>query len=289
MAFEFTLTPMLEYIELDFEHDYLIDPILPKGGVGLIHGKGGHGKTQLTFTIAKAVADGTPLFGRYQCEQGGIALIQLDMTMSQFSERLGKLAPSIQNPELIEVFSYEKPINILDPEFADAIADKLAERRPSLVVFDTLRKLHPYDENDNAVPSQVYGAIREICAGATAIVLHHDRKAPTQNGAGGSEEAAESFRGARAWVDDCDLGLRLRKRKDRVMVDWSKLRCAEQADLLLRMHPDSLLLEPRDPETAREWAERLAVEYPDMERSELVKEAARRAGVSPEAVRKTLR
>ena len=275
------------YLQREIEHQYTIDPLLPSGGIGLIHGKGGHGKTQLAFTIMKAVTEGKPLFGRYPVEQGSVVYVQMDMPDKLFQARLAKAATACDNIADLVVGIFEESRNILDEDFQTELAAKIADEQPALIVFDTLRKLHPLEENDNAVPNLVYSAIRNVCQGSAAIVIHHDRKAPSEQG-GSGEDVAESFRGARAWVDDCDLGLRLRKRGTQIIADWSKLRCEEQPQLLLRMNLDTLLLEPRDPETAREWVTKLGLEHPDMERSELVKEAARRAGVSPQAVRKVL-
>lgn len=276
------------YLERQIEHEYAIDPLLPAGGIGLIHGKGGHGKTQLAFTITKAITEGKPLFGRYLVEQGPVVYVQMDMPDKLFQSRLAKAATDCTNLSELVVGIFEESRNILEPEFQEELANKIYDCQPALVIFDTLRKLHPLEENDNAVPNAVYSAIREVCQGVAALVIHHDRKAPTDGGTSG-EDAAESFRGARAWVDDCDLGMRLRKRGNQIIADWSKLRCEEQPQLLLRMNDATLLLEPRDPETAREWVTKLSMEQPDMERSELVKEAAKRAGVSPQAVRKALR
>jgi hypothetical protein len=283
------------FIKQEFAEDYLIDPILPAGGIGLLHGKGGHGKTQFVLTLLNEVARGGNLFGKYPVQKGKVILFEFDMPDPILKGRLARAMPAIAHPENILVVPYHKPINLLDPvrDYAKQIAGMIEEHQPVLAVFDTLRKLHPYDENDNAVPSQVYGKLNEICGGAAAFVLHHDRKASLQKGGDeAAEDARESFRGARAWVDDADLGMRLRKRGMSVMVDYSKQRCEEQPNLLLQMNPETLLLEPRPPQSAQEWARLILVEEPGIDKEGLAKAVMIRGGVGKsvayEAVRKVL-
>jgi hypothetical protein len=273
-----------DFVELRFDQEYLIDPLLPAGGIGILHGKGGHGKTQFTLTLMNEVARGGRLFGEYGVQQGKVVLFQFDMPEQVLQTRLTMALPAISRPENIVVVPYHKPINILDAEkgYAAQIADIIAAHEPALVVFDTLRKLHPYDENDNAVPSQVYGKLTEVCAGAAALVLHHDRKASLQKGAvdDNDVDARESFRGARAWVDDCDLGMRLRKRGPSVMIDYSKQRCEEQPPMTLQMNPQTLLLEPRPPQTAQEWTRLILTRNPGISRPDLVRLTQEQARVS---------
>jgi hypothetical protein len=276
-----------DFVELRFDQEYLIDPLLPAGGIGILHGKGGHGKTQFTLTLMNEVARGGRLFGEYGVQQGKVVLFQFDMPEQVLQTRLTMALPAISQPENIVVVPYHKPINILDAEkgYAAQIADIIAAHEPALVVFDTLRKLHPYDENDNAVPSQVYGKLTEVCAGAAALVLHHDRKASLQKGAvdDNDVDARESFRGARAWVDDCDLGMRLRKRGPSVMIDYSKQRCEEQPPMTLQMNPQTLLLEPRPPQTAQEWVRLILTKNPGIDRTQLRHEVEQAARVSKTA------
>lgn len=250
-----------DFLKLSFERDYLINPLLPAAGIALLHGKGGHGKTQLAFTMMNEVTRGGVLLRKYPARQGRVLYFQFDMPEQLFQERLIKASEAFDETTSIGVSPYHKPINILEEGPKQQIADHIAAFEPDLIIFDTLRKIHPYDENDNAVPSLVYGAITEIAGGASVVVIHHDRKASTnqqQTDKGSEEDARESFRGARAWVDDCDLGIRLRMRRGgKVLMDFSKLRCAPQETMTLAMNQETLLLEPRGPETAAEWAKEI--------------------------------
>jgi RecA-family ATPase len=262
-----------------FAQRYVIDPILPAEGVGLLHGKGGHGKTQLAFTLMKEMIEGGRLFDRYAVTEGRVLYLQFDMPEELFHQRITRASEAFADTDLFYTVAYPRSVNILEKSTQERIAESIAEAEPSLVIFDTLRKLHPYDENDNAVPNQVYSAIREVCAGAGALVIHHDRKSPTQPGA--DEDVAETFRGARAWVDDSDLGMRLRKRGNKqIMLDWSKVRCEEQPPILLQMNPETLLLENRQPLTAKEWALSLIEQHPTLEHAELAKLVMERADCS---------
>lgn len=273
---------LLDFYELEFDIRYAVDPLLPAGGIGLIHGKGGHGKTQFAFALMNAITTGDLFLGRYQCQEGKVLYLQFDMPITLFQERLLKARPRTRAPEKVVVVPH-KPINITDANAQDAIEALVAKHEPVLVIVDTLRKVHRYDENDNSVPSVVYDAWRDAVGPDIAvIIIHHDRKSPVIQTKGSEDDPIESFRGARAWIDDSDLGIHLYKygKKNKVKMDFSKLRCAPQDLMHLQLNNETLLIEPKPPETAKEWAEKILSEDPAMEPNELVKQMMERGGVA---------
>lgn len=273
--------PLLDFVGLDFDRTYQIDPLLPVGGVGLIHGKGGHGKTQWAFALMNDVSSGRPFLNRYPTREGGVLYLQFDMPETLFQERLRKALPAFNTPERIHIISHPKPINITEGPQIRAFREIVETLQPALVIVDTLRKIHPYDENDNSVPSVVYAAWREVVGDqASVLIIHHDRKAPppSRDSDASDEDAEESFRGARAWIDDCDLGVRLKKRGNVVTMSYSKLRCAPQEPMVLRLNPETLLIEPKQPETAKEWALEVWRQNPGISAAEWAQLVEQRAG-----------
>jgi hypothetical protein len=263
--------PLLEFVELDFDRSYIVDPLLPTGGIGLVHGKGSHGKTQWAFALMNDLTSGGLFLNRYPTREGSVLYLQFDMPETLFQERLQKALPAFSRPDRIHVVSHHKPIDITEDRYVTGFRAIVESLEPSLVIVDTLRKVHPFDENDNAVPSVVYAAWKEVAGKDTSVlIIHHDRKAPpaTRGADTSDEEAEESFRGARAWIDDSDLGVRLKKRGDVVTMGYSKLRCAPQEPMVLRFNPKTLLIEPKPPETAREWALEIWRQEPGLEVNE---------------------
>lgn len=279
--------PLTDFYDLTFEERYVVDPLLPVGSIGLVHGKGGHGKTQFAFALMNAITTGGNFLDRYPCAEGGVLYLQFDMPTALFQERLLKARPATDAPEQIVVVAH-KPIDITEARYQLAISDLVDLHQPSLVIVDTLRKVHRFDENDNAVPSIVYEAWKDSVGEDTSVlIIHHDRKSPPfSNGESSEDDPIESFRGARAWIDDSDLGIHLYKyrRKNKVKMDFSKLRCAPQDPMNLRLNANTLLIEPRGPESVAEWIDHIMRTSKDISTTTLVERVARKAGCTERTV-----
>jgi AAA domain len=65
---------------------YVIDPIVPRPGITLLHGRWGTGKTPVLVTEAVCVATGQPFLG-LPVTQGPVLIIEADMTKSGFRAR----------------------------------------------------------------------------------------------------------------------------------------------------------------------------------------------------------
>lgn len=274
-----------DFLSIEFDLRYIIDPLLPAEGVGLVHGKGGHGKTQLCFELMRAITTGDEFLRKYAVVEGNVLYLQFDMSQPQFQERLEKAVACFDHPERVIVVPHGRVVNSCELAVQHAIRELVDRYEPVLVVVDTLRKIHPYDENDNSVPSVVYTAWRDACAPAGVLILHHDRKSGGDDPKDDSDDPVESFRGARAWIDDCDLGIWCKKygKKPKIKMDFSKLRCKPQDMMHLWMNQETLLVEPKGPETVREWLEHLHNADPSLTRTELVRETAARSGKSERA------
>ncbi len=294
------IVKLQDFLKRKYSFRYVIDPLLTVGGIGLIHGKGGHGKTQWAFTLADAVASGGKFLGQFPTKQGRVLYLQLDMPESLFQERWQKAAKSLKAPENIAVIPY-KPMDILEPEFQTMLKRLVTEYDPTLVIIDTLRKVHYEDENDNAVPMQVYAAIKD-CIGEnrSAIIIHHDRKSTYVNNKSkkdtehddyeSPDEFVETFRGARAWIDDCDLGVHLYKygRTNRIKMSYSKLRCKPQAPMFLLLNEKSLLIDPKPAESVREFAVKIQTAQPKIDPATWVKEVQKEAKCSRQRAHKVV-
>lgn len=279
-----------DFLKKDYEFLYTIDPILTVGGIGLVHGKGGHGKTQWAFSLADAIASGEPFLGKFPVREGKVLYLQCDMPPQLFQERWRKARTQLKAPENIVVVPHS-PFDILSSPNQDLLQRLLEKENPTLVIVDTLRKIHYEDENDNAVPMQVYDALKScMSSDMSGIIIHHDRKSifvnknskkdTAKDDFDSPDEFVETFRGARAWIDDCDLGVHLYKygTSNRVKMSYSKLRCAPIEPLFLTLNPESLLIEPKPPESVREWAVHVHAQTPDISKAEWVREVQELSG-----------
>lgn len=231
----------------------IVSPIIPWGGICMLHGPYESGKSLLALTLAVSVARGEPWLTEYKCRQGTVGLVQVDMPDKLYQERQRLARIVTEDLPLFHFTTDASHIDILKtnkrwtPEL-----EKLAEQKPALVIVDSLRKSHRLDENDSNSASAVYGAWRNMFPHATLLFLHHDRKTPT--GLVSARALEEQFRGNTAWIADLDTGIHLVRQRAGSTTEWrtkmtfSKLRtCEEQPPLVLRMDEETLLLAVADP------------------------------------------
>lgn len=220
--------------ELHYGKDFLRDtiptppftvaPFFPSGGLCLLYGKRGIGKTLLSMTLTRDVAVGRPFLGRFDTSQnaGPVIYVQLDMTDKVFQERL-QLTQDTFNVDNWYVVTGVASVGRATQNTA-WVQDVVAVQ-PSLIIIDTLRKAHSYNENDSDSAGRFYAKLRELFGWTSVMLIHHDKKdQPDAIGLSG----AEKFRGSGAWLDDVDVGLHLTKKGKGLVLEFSKLRtCAD--------------------------------------------------------------
>ena len=196
---------------------YIIEPFLPMGGLALLHGKRGIGKSFLGTTIMEAVCKGEPLFGIFPTVKGRVLYVQLDMTDAVFQDRL------CQAGDFYRFDGWDVLVGVANMMKANRNTDwvqKVHLKRPDLIIIDTLRKAHHWSENESDTPSKFLTKIRELFGAITIIMIHHDKKTSENGGV----PQDEMFRGSGAWLDDMDLGLHIMKKKGDIWLEFSKVR-----------------------------------------------------------------
>ena len=184
---------MLSDVRLDDGVPWLVDKLLPAGGLGVIYAAPNVGKSFFAMNLALAVARGMPFYGR-PVQQGGALYIAAEdapgvAVRARAAKRLARLpddVPFAILPELISLASPKRDLPALF-EALDAVADRLGPVR--LVVIDTLaRAMAGLDENAAAD----MGAVVATCAaiqkrtGAHVLLIHHAGKDAAKGSRGSS-------------------------------------------------------------------------------------------------------
>ena len=185
---------------------WIIDDLLPVGGIGLMYGKRGCGKSNLAFTLLCNILDSEPFLGHHRCQATKMMYLSVDMPEQAVQERVQKAFPDA--PDRILWALHSAPFDIMAE--SENAAWLLAARRfaPSLVVVDTSRKCHLMDENVSTTPTVLYKRLKELFPeGTTFLILHHDNKTVPKFQA----PEDESFSGSGAWINGADLGIYLRR------------------------------------------------------------------------------
>lgn len=190
--------------------EWLIEPLLPRGGVVFLHGPTSVGKSPFTWALASAVADGTPFCGYPVAHAGVVLYIELDTPANLLQPRLKKLKTV---PELLWMEVLHKPIDICglteDSKLAERLQMLQENLAPVLVIINTLRKAHEEDDKDSATPSRVYGAWRHYFPEATLLFVHHDKKMPTDKKAKVDED--QMFSGSQHWANDAQVAFHIKR------------------------------------------------------------------------------
>lgn len=227
---------------------FLIEPLVPLGGVFMLHGKRGVGKTQFAMSIANSVINGAPLLGRWPTLKGPVVMIQADMTPQIQQLRVQKVSELLNLDGLYFAFPTAMDIvslNLKDSELVMSIRDV----EPVLIIWDTLRRSHRLSEDDSSTVQLVYSSARRLFPGVTNLFVHHDKKSP--NDPSFKVEPEEMFRGSGDWIDSADCSAQLRsvsmRSSRRVGLLFHKARTApdeEKKPVILEMDLETMLLLP---------------------------------------------
>jgi RecA-family ATPase len=190
---------------------WLIDPLLPVGGVVFLHGPTSVGKSPFTWALAAAVSEGTEFSGYPVLISGPVLYIELDTPANLIQPRLAKLSVK---PQFVWLEVMGKAINLLDLAEEDRV--KLVglynKVQPVLVIINTLRKAFEGDDKDSSVPNRVYDAARELFPGCCIMFVHHDKKTPS--GKDTKVDPDQMFSGSMHWANDAQLALHIMRRKE---------------------------------------------------------------------------
>ena len=217
---------------------------MPQGGLVVLHGKRGIGKSQFSLTLAHSVANGLDLFNHFEVKQGRVLLVQIDMTPQITKLRIEKLWGDYSLDNLYWWLDNYLDVQELNREHP--LVKAIIELDPKLVVWDTLRKIHRLKENASESSQIVYGTIRRYLPKPTHLFIHHDKK--TQIDKDGQLDPEEAFRGSTDWIDSVDTSIQIQEtRPGRLNMHIHKCRTMaeeERPNISLEMDYKTLFLLP---------------------------------------------
>lgn len=156
---------------------YVVKGLLAPGDVACIFGAPGAGKSLIAPHIGYQVALGEPVFGM-RTKPGGVFYVAAEDAhgmrgrVTALARRHGD-APGFL---LVEGVS-----DLLEEDSADleSLIEAVADKRPALIVLDTLAMSFPgLEENTADDMGRVVRAARELAEhGAAVVLIHHDTKA----------------------------------------------------------------------------------------------------------------
>lgn len=243
--------------------EMLIDRVLARQGVALVAATPYTGKTFLALEAMRAVVEAKPFLGHFPVARPGNVLYlgndspDWDIA-SQFEKLIGLPDPKTHDVgRLIEEtdigsygFIFEPGFMLNTSEDAERVIDAArrqssirdltyyfdeeryrAVRGTDLIVIDTLRSVHGFEENDNTGMQHVMNLLRYIAnqTKAAVLALHHFNKGTKES----PQASLERLRGATAIGGAADSVFALTGKAPSIAVRVLKHRpCPEQGDFM---------------------------------------------------------
>jgi hypothetical protein len=154
---------------------WLVDQLLFDNTLSLLGSYAGRGKSLVAMAIAKSIATGEALFGRYEVKRTGpVLFVDEENSHSDLRDRM--LGMGINSDMPLKFISFEGVL-VDDEQCFDRLMEAIKEVNPVLVVLDSLVRLHKAKENDASEMSRVMRSMRLIVnEGFGVLILHHHTK-----------------------------------------------------------------------------------------------------------------
>lgn len=154
---------------------WLLDNVLPEGGLIYFAAAPAGAKTWVMLDLAKAFVTGDPWLGKFDVEMRNVLYIDEEMGLRKALPRLRKLGI----PDDATGFWYTDKAGVRfdSPKHVAQILAHCEANDVKVVFIDTLTRVHDLDENDNSQMRRLFRAFSILMdKGITVIIAHHDRK-----------------------------------------------------------------------------------------------------------------
>jgi archaellum biogenesis ATPase FlaH len=203
------------------EVEFLVEGLIPKGGITMLVGNPSSGKSWLMLEIAKTVASNKLLFGKFKTKESRVLYIDEETPFLENKRRWSKLNPA---PITLVDFMAMQGFRIDNDEQRKALLDFIGWRNYNLIIFDSLRDIHSLNENDSLEAQRLIDCLKELTKkGASVLVSHHQRKERFMD----SKDPSQMLRGSSAILAGIDSLLSIENPKStqlELVISQSKLR-----------------------------------------------------------------
>lgn len=176
------------YVALESKNKWVVEPILSSGGIINIYGRPKAGKTQLSFGLGLAVANGEKEWMGFPVHVSGpVVYFQADNPRASFQEKirgLKKAGYNVKNIHIADPESIPYPFDLLDEEtdHAGVLHEMLGRLKartgvdPAMVFIDTIREVHSGDEDKSTILRNVIVKLVAATRPAALVLVSHSRK-----------------------------------------------------------------------------------------------------------------
>lgn len=157
---------------------WLINPMMRATGIIFLIGEGGVGKTTISYSIAKAISEGTSWLDKYKVAKGRVLIIDKENEKIDIAESLFAQQATSKN-----IFHYTTPLAF---NFVDSNGDPtdeslfvksfVAENKISTIILDSMVDFYIGNENDSIDAAQNALAWKQTFPNCAIIPIHHENK-----------------------------------------------------------------------------------------------------------------
>ena len=192
--------------------------------IGFISSAGGTGKSMLALHLAFSLADTSCKYNFYpivtkETTRGKVTYLSLEDPQDVLEYRIKAITQHIEDYNTIDTISqnlfiyplYGTGFQLFNEkgELNNKVYKNLLElgKNSRLLIIDTFRRLHNFDENNNGAMSELLSILETICnqTGTTILLLHHQNKSAINE----KNNSQTAMRGASTLVDNARLVINL--------------------------------------------------------------------------------
>lgn len=175
-----------ELLNAEFQLDWLVENLMPKGTINFISAESGIGKSRLSMQLAESLASGEkflewPIERKIKCMYLSLEMDQY--MLKHFAEGLSggnQYADDIsQNLLLVPVGN---PISLVSEDGTRYIQNLLETYKPEVLIIDALGSL-TFEDLSEVAAKAIMTKLKQFIAdyGTTFYIIHHNRKAEKNN------------------------------------------------------------------------------------------------------------
>lgn len=169
------------------EQEWLVGDMIPAGGLTVLYGKPGTGKSFLALDLAASVSLGRKFHAAPTLD--GPTLYLLGEGHAGLKGRIAAWREHYAAPLLDRMHVARRPGSLMREADVSLLLELVDTIRPVLIVVDTLARLiTPGNENEAADMSRFLDALGRVCqvANSTALVIHHQGRGKSTAARGSS-------------------------------------------------------------------------------------------------------
>jgi len=229
-------TTMSDILNKDYpEPEWLIDGLLPRGGICLFGGKPKAGKSLLTVNLAIALSTGGKAIGGVDVDKGPVLLLALEDTERRLKSRVAKMTlQGVDLKNLIVCTNFRK----FGAGGEADLEEMIQLHKPALVIVDTLKKIRAIEKSGKQIYDADYEAVDAFNSfvrkyKCTFIIVTHLRKME-------AEDPFDTFSGSLGLTAAADTLWVLQRQQNR-MILYGKGRDMEPFEKAVQLDVDTLV------------------------------------------------